>query len=70
MHAYSGGELYDGIGHVTKVGIDLGHGTPVEPTFRVVIDERTDELAPAHANYLTAQLRTAGRDEHVYAGAA
>lgn len=52
------------------VSFELEHGTPVEPTFRVVIDEPADELAPAHATYLTAQLRTAGRDEHVYAGAA
>ena len=39
VHAYSGGELDDGIGHVAKVSFDLEHGTPVEPTFRVVIDE-------------------------------
>jgi hypothetical protein len=38
--------------------------------FKVVIDEPADELAPAHANYLTAQLRTARQDEQVDAGAA
>ena len=29
VHAYSGGELYDGIGRVTEVSVDLEHGTPV-----------------------------------------
>jgi hypothetical protein len=50
VHAYSDGELYDGIGYVTKVSVDLEHGTPVEPTFRVVIDEPADEDAPAEAD--------------------
>jgi hypothetical protein len=67
VHAYTAGELYDGIGHVTEVSIDLEHGTPVEPTFRVAIDEPADELLPAHADYLATQLRAAGRDEHILA---
>jgi hypothetical protein len=65
VHAYSGGELYDGIGTVTEVSMDLEHGTPVEPTFRVAIDEPADELAPTQANYLAAQLRTARQDDHI-----
>jgi hypothetical protein len=70
VHAYGGGELYDGIGHVSEVSIDLEHGTPVEPTFRVMIDEPADEFAPAYANYLAAQLRIARQDERVDTSAA
>jgi hypothetical protein len=63
VHAYSGGELYDGIGHVSEVSFDMQHSSPVEPTFHVVIDEPADELAPADANYLAPQLRTDGQVE-------
>ncbi|OBF90794.1 hypothetical protein A5790_16395 [Mycobacterium sp. 852002-51152_SCH6134967] len=63
VHAYSGGECYDGIGYVAKVGFDMEHGTPFEPTFHVVVDEPADELAPAHANYLPVHLRTASHVE-------
>lgn len=47
VEARTAGELFDGIGHVTEVYFDLAHGgTPIIPMFRVVIDEKADELAP------------------------
>ncbi|QDH91721.1 hypothetical protein SEA_PHRAPPUCCINO_45 [Mycobacterium phage Phrappuccino] len=52
VEARTGGELYDGVGTVTEVSFDLEHGgTPVYPTFHVVIDEPADEHAPADGWY-------------------
>ncbi len=52
VEARTAGEIYDGIGTVTEVHFDLEHGgTPIYPSFRVVIDEPADELAPEQGLY-------------------
>ena len=58
VQAYTAGELYDGVGTVTEVYFDLEHGgTPVYPSFRVVIDEPADENSPAEGLYTEICLR-------------
>jgi hypothetical protein len=58
VQAYTGGELYDGVGTVTEIFFDLEHGgTPVYPSFRVVIDEPADENAPDEALYTEICLK-------------
>lgn len=52
VEARTAGELYDGVGTVTDVYFDIKHGgTPVYPTFRVVIDEPADDDAPSEGIY-------------------
>lgn len=52
VEARMAGELYDGIGTVTEVCFDLKHGgTPVIPTFKVLIDEPADDDVPEFGWY-------------------
>jgi len=58
VHAYTAGEIYDGVGTVTEVSIDVEHGgTPVYPTFRVTIDQKSDDDAPDEGWYTECCLR-------------
>lgn len=52
VEARTAGELFDGVGTVTEVSMSLEHGgTPVYPTFRVVIDSPAYDQAPAEQFY-------------------
>ena len=57
--AYTAGELYDGIGTVVGVSFDC-RVTPIEPTFRVRIDEPADPEVAAEGNYTERCLVRAG----------
>lgn len=53
--------IFDGVGEVTDVYMDLEHGgTPVFPTFRVVIDEKAYPEAPDEALYTEVCLEKVG----------
>lgn len=52
VEARTGAQIYDGVGEVTNVSMSLEHGgTPVYPTFRVVINKKAHDLAPDEAWY-------------------
>lgn len=52
VEARVAGQVLDGVGQVTEVSTSLEHGgTPVYPTFRVVIDQPAHEHAPTEAWY-------------------
>lgn len=52
------GVLYDGIGTIDEVSIDPAKfGTPVFPSFHVVIDEKAHPEAPDDLWYMETQLR-------------
>lgn len=52
VEARTAAEIFDGVGTVEEVSMSLEHGgTPVYPTFRVVIDEPAYDQAPAEAWY-------------------
>lgn len=52
VEARTAGTIYDGVGEVTNMYMDLEHGgTPVYPTFRVVLNEKAHDQAPDEALY-------------------
>ena len=52
VEARTAGTIYDGIGEVAQMSMSLEHGgTPVYPTFRVVISEKAHDQAPDEAWY-------------------
>ena len=52
VEARTAGEILDGVGRVEEVSFDLlKGGTPVYPSFRVVIDEKAYPEAPDEAFY-------------------
>lgn len=52
VEARTGAQVYDGVGEVTDMSMSLDHGgTPVYPTFKVVISEKAHDLAPDEAWY-------------------
>ncbi len=52
VEARTAGQIYDGVGEVTHMSMNLEHGgTPVYPTFRVVISEKAHDQAPDDAWY-------------------
>ena len=66
VEARTAGEIYDGIGTVTEVDIDFQHGgTPVYPTFTVVIDEPASEESPRVGHYTEVCLAKVNEREPV-----
>ena len=52
VEARTAGVIFDGVGEVTHMSMNLEHGgTPVYPTFRVVISEKAHDQAPDDAWY-------------------
>jgi len=61
----TGGEIFDGIGTVQDVSFELKHGgTPVYPSFRVILDEKAYAEAPDECWY-TEVCMTKVKDEAV-----
>ena len=55
------GALYDGIGTIDQVSKELeNYGTPVYPSFHVVIDEKAYPEAPDELWYMEQQLTKVG----------
>ena len=52
VEARTAGVIYDGKGEVTHMSFNLEHGgTPVYPSFRVVLSEKAHDKAPDEAWY-------------------
>lgn len=52
VEARTAGTIYDGLGEVAQMSMSLEHGgTPVYPTFRVVLSEKAHDQAPDEAWY-------------------
>jgi hypothetical protein len=52
VEARTAGTIYDGIGEVAQMSMSLEHGgTPVYPTFRVILSEKAHDQAPDEAWY-------------------
>jgi len=61
VEARTAAELYDGIGTVREISMSLEHGgTPVYPTFRVVIDEKAYPSCPDEMWYTECCLTRVG----------
>jgi hypothetical protein len=57
------GALYDGIGTIDEVSIDPAKfGTPVFPSFHVVIEEKAYDEAPEDRWYMEQQLKKVSSD--------
>jgi hypothetical protein len=60
VEARTAATIYDGIGEVTDVSMSLEHGgTPVYPTFKVIINEKAHDQAPDEAWYTECCLTPA-----------
>ncbi|ACH62319.1 gp87 [Mycobacterium phage Rizal] len=52
VEARTAGQIFDGVGEVVDMSVSLEHGgTPVYPTFKVVLTEKAHDLAPDEAWY-------------------
>lgn len=61
VEARTAGVIYDGVGEVTHMSMSLEHGgTPVYPTFRVVLSEKAHDQAPDEAWYTEVCLQKVG----------
>jgi hypothetical protein len=50
--------VYDGVGTIAEMSMSLKHGgTPIYPTFRVVLDEKAHDEAPDEAWYTEICLK-------------
>jgi hypothetical protein len=58
VHCYTAGVLYDGIGTIDDISIEPEKfGTPVYPSFHVVINEKAYPECPDSVYYMESQLR-------------
>jgi len=60
VRCYTAGALFDGIGTIDEVSTELDKfGTPIFPSFHVVIDEPAYPEAPDSLYYMERQLKLA-----------
>jgi hypothetical protein len=58
VEARTGGVIYDGIGTIDEISMDPEkYGTPVYPSFHVIIEKKGFPEAPDDRWYMEAQLR-------------
>jgi hypothetical protein len=58
VEARTAGKIFDGVGTIDEVSMDPAkYGTPIYPSFHVVIDEPAYSEAPKDRWYMEAQLR-------------
>jgi len=61
VEARTAGQIYDGVGEVAQMSMSLEHGgTPVYPSFRVVLNEKAHDQAPDEAWYTEVCLTKVG----------
>jgi hypothetical protein len=63
VEARTAAVIYDGVGTIAEMSMNLRHGgTPIYPTFRVVLDEKAHDQAPDEAWYTEVCLTKVTRE--------